>query len=78
METGALVGKTFRVLTKEKTGFQMRRVVADESPLEPTLYPKSMWLSIKCAEAAASRGGIGRVSEMPQHRSSRLRDQVAH
>ena len=55
----------------------MKRIAADQSALEPTLYPKSLWLNIKVVEATSSRGGIGRVTEMPQHRSSRLRDQAA-
>ena len=54
----------------------MKKISDAESPLEPTLYPKSMWLSIKVVEATSGRGGIGRVTEMPQHRSSRLRDQA--
>ena len=70
------MGKTFKVLTKDKVGISMKRIMEDQSPLEPTLYPKSLWLNIKCVDATTSRGGIGRVNEMPQHRSSRLRDQA--
>ena len=53
----------------------MKKILDAESPLEPTLYPKSMWMSVKVVDATSGRGGIGRVTERPDHRSSRLRDQ---
>ena len=55
----------------------MKRVIDDCSPYEPTIHPKSLWLNIKVVDTSSSRGGIGRVTEMPQHRSSRRRDQTS-
>ena len=43
------------------------RIVEGSSPVEPTLYPNSLWQNIKCVEANPGRSG--RVTEMPQHRS---------
>lgn len=43
------------------------RIVEGNSPVEPTLYPNSLWQNIKCVEANPGRSG--RVTEMPQHRS---------
>ena len=49
------------------------RIVSGNAPFEPTLYPNSLWLNIKCVEANPGRSGHGRVTEMPQHRSTRSR-----
>ena len=63
------------LVIKNKSGTSMKKILDAESPLEPTLYPKSMWMSVKVVDATSGRGGIGRVTERPDHRSSRLRDQ---
>ena len=41
------------------------RIVSGHSPLEPTLYPNSLWHNIKCVEPNPGRTGYGRVTEMP-------------
>jgi len=41
----------------------MMRIVDGNSPLEPQLFPGSLWLNIKCVEANPGRSG--RVGEMP-------------
>ena len=77
LQQGKLVGKTFTVINKDSNSIQMKRIVDDCSPFEPTIHPKSLWMNIKVVDTQSSRGGIGRVTEMPQHRSSRRRDQAS-
>ena len=64
LEDKSLEGKNFRVFLKDHTpAFKMMRIVSDSSPLEPTLYPNSLWQNIKVVEANPGRSG--RVNEMP-------------
>lgn len=49
------------------------RIIAGNSSIEPTLYANSLWQNIKCVEVNPGRSGHGRVTEMPQHRSTRSR-----
>ena len=52
LENKSLEGKNFRVFLKDHTpAFKMMRIVSDSSPVEPTLYPDSLWRNIKVYEA---------------------------
>lgn len=73
LESGVLVDKTFKVYLKEQNAIKTMRIVSGNSPVEPTLYPNSLWQNIKCVDANPGRSGYGRVTEMPQHRSTRSR-----
>ena len=57
--------KTFKVYLKEFNVVKSMRIVSGNSPLEPTLYPNSLWQNIKCVDANPGRSGHGRVNEMP-------------
>ena len=50
MQQGKLVGKTFAVINKDSNSIQMKRIVDECSPFEPTIYPKSMWLNVKVVD----------------------------
>lgn len=63
--------KTFKVFLKESNSVKTMRIISGNSPLEPTLFPNSLWQNVKCVEANPGRSG--RVNEMPQHRSTRQR-----
>lgn len=49
LQTG-IVDKTFKVFLKEYNVVKTMRIIADNCPLEPTLYPNSLWCNIKCVE----------------------------
>ena len=68
-----MVDKTFKVFVKDQSKVKQMRVIAASSPVEPTTYPNSLWQNIKCVDANPGRSGHGRVTEMPQHRSTRQR-----
>ena len=60
-----IVDKTFKVFLKEQNTVKQMRIVADNCPFEPSLYPSSLWRNIKCVEVNTGRGDHGRVNEMP-------------
>jgi len=64
LEAG-IVDKTFKVFVKEHNAVRTMRVIDGSSPIEPTLYPTSLWRNIKCVDANPGRSGLGRVTEMP-------------
>ena len=69
VRSNTLVGHTYKVASKTleggHSGMQTVRIVADACPLEPTLFPMSLWRNIKCVPTTANRNGMGSVSQMP-------------
>jgi len=58
-----IAGKTYKVFHKDSNSVKMMRIVEGSSPVEPSLFPNSLWQNIKCVEANPGRSG--RVTEMP-------------